>query len=144
MVALSSGEAEVYSAVCGLSRLIGVSNVLKEMRSECWGEPMEHAVDASTCKSILLRRGPGGMKHLDTKQLSVQEAITEKRIRVLKINREENPADTLASYSSAVAGIFNELRLAAEAHPRSETAIIVRDESRRGRVLVTGLRLRER
>ena len=35
------------------------------------------------------------MKHLDTKQLWVQEAITEKRIRVLKINREENPADTL-------------------------------------------------
>ena len=36
VVALSSGEGEVYSAVCGLSRLIGVSNVLKEMRSECW------------------------------------------------------------------------------------------------------------
>ena len=64
VVALSSGEAEVYSAVYGLSRLIGVSNVLKEMRSECWGEPMDHAVDASTCKSILLRRGQGGMKHL--------------------------------------------------------------------------------
>ena len=82
VVALSSGEAEVYSAVCGLSRLSGVSNVLKEMRCECWGEPMEHAVDASTCKSIPLRRGPGGMKHLDTKQLWVQKAITEKRIRV--------------------------------------------------------------
>ena len=79
VVALSSGEAEVYSAECGLSRLIGVSNVLKEMRGECWGDPVEHAVDASTSKSILLRRGPGGMKHLDTKQLWVQEAITEKR-----------------------------------------------------------------
>ena len=101
VVALSSGEAEVYSGVCGLTRLIGISNILKEMRGECWGNPMEHAVDASTCKSILLRRGPGGIKHLDTKQLWVQEAITEKSIRVLKINREENPADTLASYSNA-------------------------------------------
>ena len=63
--------------------------------------PMEHAVDVSTCKSILLRRGPGGFKHLDTKQLWVQDAVTEKRIRVLKINRDENPTDTLASYSSA-------------------------------------------
>ena len=144
VVALSSGEAEVHSAVCGLSKLTGVSNVLKEMRGECWGEPMEHAVDAPTCMSILLRRGPGGMKHLDTKQLWVQEAITEKRIRELKINREENPADTLESYSSAkvmqkhvkmmgcevrstcctVAGIFNELCLATEALPQSETAII--------------------
>ena len=43
---------------------------------------MKHAIDASTCKSILLRRGPGGMKHLDTNQLWVQEAITEKRFRV--------------------------------------------------------------
>ena len=47
VVALSSGEAEVYSGVCGLTRLLGVSNVIKEMRSECWGDPMEHAVDAS-------------------------------------------------------------------------------------------------
>ena len=94
VVALSSGEAEVCSAMC-------TSNVLKEMRGECWSDPMEHSVDASTCKSVRLRRGPGGIKHPDTKQLWVREAITEKRIRVLKINREENPADTLASYSSA-------------------------------------------
>ena len=39
VVALSSGEAEVSSTVCGLSRLIGMSNVLKEMRGECWGDP---------------------------------------------------------------------------------------------------------
>ena len=77
-----------------------MSNVLKELRGECWSDPVEHAVGASTCKSILLRRGPGGIEHLDTKQLWVQEAITEKRIRVLKINRQDNPADTLASYSS--------------------------------------------
>ena len=99
--ALSSGEGEVYSGVCCLARLIGVSSVLMEMRSECWCDPMEHAVDASTCKSFLLCRGPGGIKHLDAKQLWVQEAITEKSIRVLKINREENPADTLASHSNA-------------------------------------------
>ena len=46
-------------------------------------------------------RGPGGIKHLDAKQLWVQKAITEKSIRALKINREENPADTLASHSNA-------------------------------------------
>ena len=100
VVALSCGEAEVHCGVCGLTWLIGVSNVLKEMRGECWGDPMEHAVGASTCKSILLRRGPDGIEHLDTKQLWVQGTITEKRIRVLKIKREENPADTLASHSS--------------------------------------------
>ena len=77
------------------------AHVLKEMWSECWGDPMEHAVDASTGKSIFLRSGQGGMKHLDITKLWVQEAITEKSIRVLKMNREENPADTFASYSDA-------------------------------------------
>ena len=67
---------------CSLARVIGVSNVLKEMRDECWGDLLEHAVVAPTCKSILLRRGPGGIKHLDTKQLWVPEAFTEKSIRV--------------------------------------------------------------
>ena len=46
--------------------------------------------------------------------------------------------------AAAVAGTFNEFRLAADALSQSETATIVRDESRRGRVLVTGLRLRGR
>ena len=47
VVALSSGEAEVCSGVCGLTKLIGVSNDLKEMRGECWGDRMEHPVRAS-------------------------------------------------------------------------------------------------
>ena len=109
-VALSSGEAEVYSAVCGLSMLTGVSNVLKEMRSECWGDPMEHAIDASTCKSILLRRGPGGMKHLDTKQLWVQEGH----------HGEAFPcADTLASYSSCKEYISSSRKLLQKKATRS-------------------------
>ena len=79
-----SGYAEVYSAMCGLSRLVGVSNVMQEMRSECCRDPMEHAVDACTCKSIPFRRRPGGIKYFDTKQLWVQESVTEERIRVIE------------------------------------------------------------
>ena len=72
-MALSSGEAEVHSGVGvrGLARLIGAPNVLMEMRSECRCDPMEHAVDGSTCKSVLLSW---------TKQLWVQEGLTKKSI----------------------------------------------------------------
>ena len=101
VVALSSAEAELYSSVCGLTRMLRLKNVLREMRGSSWGEPLEHAVDASACKSTLLRHGPGGVKHLETKNLWVQEAIRERGIKVLKIGREKNAADSLASYSTA-------------------------------------------
>ena len=41
------------------------------------------------------------MKHVETKNLWVQEAIKERGIKVLKIGRTQNAADTLASYSTA-------------------------------------------
>ena len=62
-----------------------------------------HAVGASTRMSIPLRRGPGGIQHLNTKQLWVQEAITEKLDPCIAVNREENPADTLKRQGHAAA-----------------------------------------
>ncbi len=59
VIALSSGEAELYSSVCGLSRFAGLVNLLRELRGEEWAT-LQHEVDASACKSILLRKGPGG------------------------------------------------------------------------------------
>ena len=46
--------------------------------------------------------------------------------------------------AGAVARTFTELRLAAQAPPRAETAIIVDTNLAEGEVLVTGLRLRGR
>ena len=109
VIALSSGEAELYSSVCGLSRFAGLLNLLRELRGETWGHP-QHDVDASACKSILMRKGPGGVKHIDTKFLWVQELIRRKDIKVTKVVRTENAADSLASYS-AVNDLHYHLRL---------------------------------
>ena len=43
-----------------------------------WGDPLVHALDASACKSMLLLHGSGGLKHLETKNLWVQEAVKSK------------------------------------------------------------------
>ena len=56
---------------------------------------------ASVCKSVVLRRGCGSIKHIETKDLWIQEAIRRKSIEVKKIPRELNVADCLASYSNA-------------------------------------------
>ena len=109
VIALSSGEAELYSSVCGLSRFAGLVNLLRELRGEEWAT-LQHEVDASVCKSILLRKGPGGVKHVDTKHLWVQEFIRRKNIKVVKVPRYENAADSFASYSAAH-DLHNHLRL---------------------------------
>ena len=71
VVALISGAAEVHIGVCGSARVVCASKVLKELVSECWGDPMEDAVDASICKSTFPRNRPSGIKHLETKPLWV-------------------------------------------------------------------------
>ena len=76
-------------------------NVGSELRGKEWGSPIVHEVDASACKSILMRKGAGGLKHVEVKQLWVQEAVAKKSIRVCKIGREWNAAETLASYSTS-------------------------------------------
>ena len=97
MIALSSGEAELYSSVCGLARMLGVVNKLGDMRGQGWGCPWVHAVDVS----MLHRHDSGGLKHVETKNLWVQEAAAQsKDIKVVKIARGMNAADSLASVSA--------------------------------------------
>ena len=98
-IALSSGEAELYSAVRGVTNLLGYYNLLGEMMDR--PVRLEHRVDASACKGAIMRKGAGTMKHLDIKTLWIQEAVATKGIKLVKIPRQLNPADSLASYSSA-------------------------------------------
>ena len=99
-IALSSGEAEIYSSCRGLSNSLGIWNTLHELSGPEWGRLSLH-VDASVCKSVVLRRGAGSIKHLETKDLWIQEAIRIKSIDVIKVPREVNVADCQAIYSNA-------------------------------------------
>lgn len=98
-VALSSGEAELNSAVKGISEAIGLKELLEEM-VDVSPEITLH-VDASACRGMLLRQGAGKVKHLTTKQLWVQGAIKTYSIEVKKIPREQNSADILTHPVSA-------------------------------------------
>lgn len=61
-IALSAGEAELSSAVKGISEGIGVYNVLKELLSEDRGLAL--SADANSCAGMLPRTGTGKVKHL--------------------------------------------------------------------------------
>ena len=89
---MSSGEAELNSAVKGISELIGVYGLCKEMNIPV---NMKLGTDATVCKSILLRHGVGKIKHLSTRQLWVQGAIEAYGVKVVKLPRAINGADML-------------------------------------------------
>ena len=96
-IALSSAEAELYAAVKGISELLGVVTLGKELWGNEWGGRACHQTDASACRFMELRRGAGSVKHLSLKVLWIQEAVRENDIEVVHIGRLHNAAHLLAS-----------------------------------------------
>ena len=99
-IALSSGEAELYAEMRGISETLGFVHLLREFKSSFLGW-IVHRVDASACRAIMLRRGCGGLKHITVKSLWVQDAVREHSIEIERISRGEMHAHILASPSSA-------------------------------------------
>ena len=92
VVALSSAEAELNAIVKGASEMLGIMNVMKECGRKVEGQMW---TDSSAAKGIFHRQGAGKTKHLECRQLWVQEKIANKTIKCDKVAREMNPADML-------------------------------------------------
>jgi hypothetical protein len=93
VVALSSCEAELYAS----SEAIKEAVLLKEMLLFCgMGEySLELALDASSTRQLLYRKGPGRMKHLDVRALWLQDLVAHGGLITKKIDRAVNLADVL-------------------------------------------------
>ena len=91
-MALSSAEAELNALVKMVSESLGLKNVLKAMEVDL---PIEVRTDSSACRGIVHREGCGKVKHLEARQLWVQEYISNKIVAVVKIPREVNSSDVL-------------------------------------------------
>ena len=97
-IATSSAVAELKASCKGLSELLGLVHVGEFLRQT--GYALDHNLDASATKGILLRQGAGAIKHLSVRQLWTQEVIVDYKITVHKIPREQNPADSMCSPGS--------------------------------------------
>jgi len=100
-VALSSGEAELNAALKVGTEAIGVDVMSKEMGIVL---EIELLGDSSAAKGTLSRQGSGKVKHLETKQLWLQEKIASGYIKYTKIPRAKNVADALTHYWTAAEG----------------------------------------
>ena len=57
--------------------------------------PLELRTDASAARGVILRQGVGKVRHLQVKQLWLQENVAAGELTIVKIPRAENCADAL-------------------------------------------------
>ena len=91
-IALSSGEAELNSQVKGISEGICLRNISRD-----WGMSLglSSFCDSSAARGILNRTGVGKIKHLDVKQLWVQQHTNSGEVVVHRVPRADNASDLL-------------------------------------------------
>ncbi len=96
VVAMSSAEAEYYAMVDGAPRGLGVWSMLNEL-----GARIQYVylhTDSSAAKAFISRRGFGRMRHMEVKQLWLQECVKQGTIKLIKIAGNLNPADLMTKF----------------------------------------------
>ena len=92
VIALSSGEAELYAMVKGASQSYGVMAMLHDygIRAEC-----TVCTDASAAIGISHRQGLGKTRHIEVQYLWIQKDVLEEKLRIVKVGTDANPADLM-------------------------------------------------
>ena len=95
VIALSSGEAELYGLVKGASVLLGMLAVANDLNIPLKGEPWS---DSSAETGIASRKGFGKVRHLHTQYLWAQERLSSKDFLLHKVCGDKNMADLLTKH----------------------------------------------
>ena len=91
-IALSSCEAELNAALKGAVEGLNTQRLAATLGDEL---PLELRTDASAARGVILRQGVGKVRHLQVKQLWLQENVAAGELSIVKIPRAENYADAL-------------------------------------------------
>ena len=96
VLAQSSGEAELYSAVTGMCEAFFLVGILDFAGFEV--KPVLKS-DSSAAIGFAMRPGVGKtMKHIQIKYLLIQDAIQRGLIKIEKVDTKLNPADVLTKF----------------------------------------------
>ena len=98
--ALSSAEAELYGMVEGVTRAKGLRTLAYELGFRGLKNVVKLGTDSSAAKSFVNRRGLGKMRHLQIRDLWLQEEVDTGRLEVSKVRGDENPADLMTKVLS--------------------------------------------
>ncbi len=98
VVALSSGEAELYAMVKGAANTLGLMSLAADFGMQVDGKI--HC-DASAAIGIVNRTGVGKLRHVRVQYLWLQDKVRGRELQVSKVSGEENPADLLTKHVPA-------------------------------------------
>ena len=90
VLSLSSAEAEWFAMVKASCLAIGAQSACKDFDVDVG---IHLNTDSSAAKGIGSRRGVGKVRHLDVNTLWLQQKISSKQIKLLKVGTKDNPAD---------------------------------------------------
>ena len=92
VIALSSGEAELYALTKGASQTLGVMSLGLDFGLELEGTLH---TDSTAAIGMAYRAGLGKVRHLRVQYLWIQEKIANEELWVDKILGDDNPADAM-------------------------------------------------
>ena len=95
LVALSSGESELYAALKSVAETPGLMSMLKDLN---WTTEGKVYGDASAALGIIHRIGLGKTRHIDTSLLWIQHTAAERHLTFTKVLGKNNPADIFTKY----------------------------------------------
>ena len=95
VVALSSGEAELYAMLKGATQAKGIMSMFND-----WGILNQCVVksDATAALGISHRTGLGKTRHIEVQYLWIQQEVNDKTLEVKKVPTDDNPADVLTKF----------------------------------------------
>ena len=95
VIALSSGEAELYALVKGVAQSYGIISMLKDfgLLVGCTA-----CTDASAAIGIVHRQGLGKTRHIDVQYLWVQKDVYDEKLKIVKVGTDSNPADLMTKH----------------------------------------------
>ena len=97
-VALSSAEAEFYAMAEGAQRGKWAVTVARELGVHLGGGGLVLKTDSEAAKSFVSRRGLSRMRHIEVRELWLQEEVRKGNVIVKRVAGAENPADLMTKF----------------------------------------------
>ena len=95
VVAMSSGESELYSMTKGAANALGLIALAADFGFQRSGKVH---TDASATLGIVRRQGLGKLRHINVQYLWLQDRTRNGDLEVQKVAGAENPADLLTKH----------------------------------------------
>ena len=95
VVAKSSAESELYSAVKGACEGLGLITLKKDL-GEVMGVRLN--LDATAAKGILERQGIAKVRHIDVNVLWLQQQVAKKLVPLIKVDGSDNCSDLMTKH----------------------------------------------